>query len=246
MTCLAGRDADRLEGMSEGRPPSNMRWCSLRSQQRLLCWQLSGMRLVMERCCVSAGTPFPIASPPQVALVSRRTCSCTDRLAGGQSNTTSSVGASERGQATVEAAVLLPSVMLLLALLLQPACLLYTRMVMESAAAECVRTLATASQSDAESCKRLIQRRLQAIPEASMFHCGGSGDWKIDLGYAEGSSEVSVAIAGHLRPLPLLGITARMLGKSEGSLVRIEVKVTERVRPAWLGGSYGSWQEIWS
>ena len=40
----------------------------------------------------------------------------------------------QRGQASVESALLLPTILLLLALLMQPACLLYTRCVMEGAA----------------------------------------------------------------------------------------------------------------
>ena len=151
----------------------------------------------------------------------------------------------EGGQSTVEAAVLLPSVMLLLALLLQPACLLYTRMVMWSAAAEGARTIATAATADSDACKRFVLRRLQAVPEVSVFHVGGSSGWDVSLDYTESASTVTVAIEGKLRPLPLLGVTAHALGRSEGDLVVIETKVTERVRPAWLGGSYGDWQKIW-
>ena len=40
-----------------------------------------------------------------------------------------------RAQATVEAALLIPSFLLLLLLMLQPVCLLYTRAIVESAAA---------------------------------------------------------------------------------------------------------------
>ena len=151
----------------------------------------------------------------------------------------------ERGQATVEAAVLLPSVMLLLALLMQPACLLYTRMVMWSAASECARTLATAASADEEACRQFVLRRLQAVPEVSIFHVGGRDDWEVSLEYEEDGSVVTVSIAGRLRPLPLMGVSAHALGKSEGNLVLLETEVTERVRPAWLGGSYADWQGMW-
>ena len=91
--------------------------------------------------------------------------------------------------------MLLPSVMLLLALLLQPACLLYTRMVMRSAASECARTLATAASGDEEACKRFVLRRLKAVPEVSVFHVGGESDWDVSLSYAEGGQTVTSALA---------------------------------------------------
>ena len=48
----------------------------------------------------------------------------------------------EEGPASVEAAVLLPVLVLVVALLVQPACLLYTRAVMSGAAAQTSSTLA--------------------------------------------------------------------------------------------------------
>ncbi len=141
--------------------------------------------------------------------------------------------------------MLIPTVMLLLGLLTQPACLLYTRMVMRSAASECARVLATAEGSDERAAKEFVLRRLQAVPEVSIFHVGGRDDWDITLDYAQGAQTVSVSVEGRLRPLPLLGISARALGRSEGNLVVVDVSVTERVRPAWLGGSYAEWQSMW-
>ena len=135
--------------------------------------------------------------------------------------------------------------MLLVALLTQPACLLYTRMVMRSAASECARALTTAGSGDEDLCRDFALRRLAAVPEASPFHVGGRDDWQVSLDYTEDGTTVTVGIAGHLRPLPLLGVAARSLGRPEGDLVLVEVGVTERVRPAWLGGSYESWLRMW-
>ena len=89
------------------------------------------------------------------------------------------------------------------------------------------------------------RRRQQTATHANASFCVGSRRWDVSLDYTEGASTVTVAIEGKLRPLPLLGVTAHALGRSEGDLVVIETKVTERVRPAWLGGSYGDWQKIW-
>lgn len=153
--------------------------------------------------------------------------------------------ATERGQSTVEAAVLLPTVLLLMALLAQPACLLYTRMVMRSAASECARALTTARASDRAACEQLVLRRLDAVPEAAPFHVGGRDDWKVGLEYEEYAPVVTVCVSGHARALPLLGAAASLVGRRDGTEVLLEVRVSERVRPSWLGGSYESWISMW-
>lgn len=141
--------------------------------------------------------------------------------------------------------MLLPTVMLLFALLLQPVCMLYTSMVMHATAAECARVLTTAADGDQEACKRFALRRLAAVPEVSPFHVGGCDDWDVSLSYSDGGSTVEVTIVGHVRPLPLMGVLASAFARSEGGLVVLEARVSERVRPAWLGGSYESWMQMW-
>jgi hypothetical protein len=65
----------------------------------------------------------------------------------------------EEGQSTVEAAVLLPTVFVLLALLVQPVCLLYTRTLMHGAAAETARAVLTARGSaDLSACRHYALR----------------------------------------------------------------------------------------
>lgn len=149
----------------------------------------------------------------------------------------------ERGQATIEAAALLPTLMLLFGILLQPACLLYTRAVMRGAAAEVVRVIGTSSSVPDEDCRDFVLRRLKAVPEVPLFHVGGRSDW--DVSFERGVGVVTVSISGHLRPLPLLGITAAALGERDGAGVRLDVQVTERTRPTWLGGDYASWVSVW-
>lgn len=144
--------------------------------------------------------------------------------------------------------MLLPTIMLLLALLVQPVCLLYTRAVMQSAAADTARVLATRRVGDGgddEACEAYCRRRLAAVPEVGCFHDGGPSDWEVSVTGAEGSSEVSVEVVGHLRPLPLLGVLARAFGESEGDRVVLRVREDEVVRAEWLEGSYGDWVSIW-
>ena len=92
----------------------------------------------------------------------------------------------ERGQATVEAAVLIPVLFTALLLLLQPGILLYDRMVMQGAAAEGCRLLATktAAQGDMDgSCEAFVRHRLGAVPRTTASTCtaeaaAGTSCWR--------------------------------------------------------------------
>lgn len=140
--------------------------------------------------------------------------------------------------------MLLPTVMFVLGLLLQPVCLLYTRSVMRATAGECARVLVTARDANDEAdCRDFALRRLAAVPEVSIFHVGGRSDWEVSFERSDG--QVTVRIAGHLRPLPLLGISAEALGMRDGVGVRLEVSVTEGMRPDWVEGGYDAWQGVW-
>lgn len=151
-----------------------------------------------------------------------------------------------RGQATVEAAVLIPSVLVLMALLVQPACLLYTRAVMRGAAAETARAVLTArGDKDLSACREYALRRLAAVPEAPPFHVGGRGDWQVEISQGSGGKAISVSIMGHARPLPLFSTIVAALGERDGRGVVLRADITERMRPAWLGGDYGTWTEMW-
>ena len=157
---------------------------------------------------------------------------CTPALARGQ-----------RGQATVEAAVVLPSVMLVFALLLQPVCLSYTRTVMRSAAGECARAAATAYGGNTAACEAFARRRLEAVPEVPLFHVGGSSDWDVRVEGSGGHADVT--IRGHARPLPLMGALASLVSMSDGQGIVLEVSLSEDLRPSWVGGDYDAWQSIW-
>ncbi len=149
------------------------------------------------------------------------------------------------GQSTIEAAVLIPSVMVLIALLVQPACLLYTQMLMRGAAAETARAVLTArNDSDLSACKDFSLRRLAAVPEVSFFHVGGQGDWQVKTSDGEGGC-VRVSITGHARPLPLFGSLASAFYERDGTGLVLQVDMIERMRPEWLGGAYADWVSVW-
>ena len=133
--------------------------------------------------------------------------------------------------------------MLVLALLLQPVCLSYTRAVMRAAAAECARAAATAYGGDVGACREYALRRLRAVPDVPLFHVGGTSDWEVTVDRAEG--RVDVRIRGHARPLPLMGLLAAAAWERDGSGLVLSVELGEDTRPSWLGGDYATWQQIW-
>ena len=145
------------------------------------------------------------------------------------------------GQSSVEAALLLPSLMVVVALLIQPACLLYTRCIMNSAANEAVRMLATTTNKDEVTA--FVKRRLAAVPEVSIFHSGGEDDWKVEV---EQGDEVSVAVTGHVQPLPLMGFISAALGTTDETGLAMSVLAKGRSQQVWVEGSYDDWADLWS
>lgn len=126
----------------------------------------------------------------------------------------------EQGQATVEAALLLPVLMVLMALLVQPACLLYTRCVMQSAAAEGCRLVATSTRAAGAAPQAqcaYVLRRLAAVPDAPIFHEGGEAGWEIELSGSTSAHAASARITTTARPLPFVGVLAGMMGQGDGS-----------------------------
>ncbi|MDR1013576.1 MAG: pilus assembly protein [Coriobacteriales bacterium] len=161
---------------------------------------------------------------------------------------------SSRGQGTVEAAVFIPLMFLLILMLCQPGILLYNRMVMENAAYEGCRLLATktvqGSYSD-ERYEEYIRRRLAAIPPVDIFHVRGvTRSWKIEQRGDENAAVVSVRIVNKVRPLPLLGWGAELLGMCDarGYLTQ-EVEASAPSQPEWAhdagAGTPQDWVEQW-
>ncbi|WP_165062366.1 TadE/TadG family type IV pilus assembly protein [Adlercreutzia sp. ZJ154] len=140
-----------------------------------------------------------------------------------------------KGQATVEAAFALPILMLLALLLLQPSIVLYDRIVMQNAAAEGCRLLATSSSADSQICEDFIRRRLSAVPQVDIFHVHSSGcSWDIGLQGLDGSSIAKVTITNQIRPLPLLDAGASLLGlvNASGNL-EVHVECEQQTQPDW-------------
>lgn len=150
-----------------------------------------------------------------------------------------------RGQATVEAAFVIPVVFTLLLLLIQPGIILYDRMVMRHAAAEGCRLLATRSAEAGLSdvrCIELIKRQLAAVPPQDLFHVHDSGcSWDISVTGDETSSEVSVSITNRLRLLPLFDTTGALLGVADAQgCISIQVEESATTQAAWVqAGSMG-------
>ena len=146
----------------------------------------------------------------------------------------------------MEAALLLPSFLILLLLMIQPVCLLYKRAVMESAASSAARIMTTSGEDADEACRAFVLRRLQAVPNVSIFHEGGPLSWDIEFGHANGEGASRVKIRGVAKPLPILGafVSAFAAGESQGN-VAIEVEVLYASRPEWLEGDYETWISSW-
>lgn len=158
------------------------------------------------------------------------------------------------GQSTVEAAFLVPVLFILLLLLLQPGVVLYDRMVMNGAAAEGCRLLATrtdAAGAGMEAYRGSVLRRLGSVPQEEHFHVhdGGGCSWEILLDGDESTGEVSVTIRNKLEPLPIVDEAATLLGMvDERGHLTVEVSASAPAQPQWVveseaGLSPGTWVE---
>lgn len=151
-------------------------------------------------------------------------------------------GASSEGQATVEAAFLIPVLFVALLLLVQPGILLYDRIVMNAAASEACRLLATKTGATGDmdgACEAFVRHRLGAVPPVSCFHVHEGGcSWVIRLEGGESSGVVRATISTEARPLPLLDVGSALLGivNGNGNFV-VEVSSEQEIQPAWTDGS---------
>lgn len=150
----------------------------------------------------------------------------------------------DAGQMSVEAALLLPVVLTLLALLVQPVCVLYTRALMASTAGELARLAAT-SRGSQDELRSFALRRLAAVPDLAIFHEGGTRGWEVEVTGPDGVGEVTVTLAGRVRPLPLLGVLVSALGTTREGTVTLVVETTADLRADWIGGDYDEWVDMW-
>lgn len=159
------------------------------------------------------------------------------------------------GQATLEAAFLIPIIMVCLLLVIQPGILLYDRMVMESAAAEGCRILATrttSQQTDDTHYENFVRHRLGSIPEHESFHIHDPAcAWDIKLNGSETTPSVSVTITNKLHLLPLFDFGAQVAGLlDESGAFLLSVTVEMPTQPDWvsnqeLGMNPRGWVEQW-
>ena len=147
-------------------------------------------------------------------------------------------------QMSVEAAVLIPAALTLIALLVQPACVLYTRSVMATTAGDLARLVVT-SRGGEEELRDYALRRLAAVPDVPIFHVGGSAAWRVFCAGPDDTGRVTVSLEGRVRPLPLFGAIVLALGTAEGGDVVIRVERSEDLRAEWIGGSYEDWLDMW-
>ncbi len=141
------------------------------------------------------------------------------------------------GQTSVEAAFLIPILLGGVLLLVQPGIILYDRTVMQAAAAEACRLLATSNDtSEGGLCDSYIKRRLGAIPPHDLFHVHKEGcTWEIALEGNEATNEVSVTISTALRPLPLIDFAGKTLGfVDETGYIYITVSASMPTQPTWI------------
>ena len=161
-----------------------------------------------------------------------------------------------RGQGTVEAAVTIPVLFVLMLLLLQPGIILYDHIVMGNAAAEGCRLLATATDATGAmegSCEAFIRHRLAAVPQHDCFHVhGGDCSWDIEMAGDETTQSVTVSISNEVKPLPLFDAGMGLLGMTNGNghLV-IRESVTMPTQPDWVasapaGTSPANWIGAWT
>ncbi len=146
------------------------------------------------------------------------------------------------GQATVEGAFLIPLILILLMLLIQPGILLYDRLVMQSAAAEGCRLLATrpaGTYGAQEAFEGSVLRHLGSVPEQENFHVHESGcSWKVTFEGNETSERVSVSIENQVKPLPFFDFGARALGLTNGNgNFSQKVQVAQPVKSSWVVGN---------
>ena len=135
--------------------------------------------------------------------------------------------------------MLIPVLFTVLLMLIQPGIILYDRMVMNYAAAEGCRLLATAdggSGLDGGRCEELVRRHLGAIPQQDLFHMHDGGcSYDIEVSGNESSAVVAVKITNRIKLLPLFDAGARLAGASHDGTLQIEVSRSARTKTPWLG-----------
>ncbi len=146
---------------------------------------------------------------------------------------------SEMGQASIEAAFILPVVLLIIGLTIQPMLYLYTKAMMQEACLEGVRYATT--QDKDELLVRYVRRRLESIPPMEIFHSGGQGEWDIEVVRSERS--IYIAVGSIMKPIPVLGNPSLLVLPSKEGGLYVEANATCDLSPSWREGDYEEWVE---
>lgn len=155
-----------------------------------------------------------------------------------------------KAQSTIEAAILLPALIVVFALLIQAGVVMYTKVSMRFAASEACRLYAVrpeefSDRNQEDRYREFVLHRLAAIPELDIFHKGSQDDWDIHVDISK--NWCSVSIEHVYCPLPLWGLGAYAAGyESRDGGVVMRVEVNSSVRPLWLKGGYHEWQKQWN
>lgn len=157
-----------------------------------------------------------------------------------------------QGQGTVEAAVVIPIVFIMILLLIQPGIVLYDYLVMQNAAAEGARLAATTSQSElSSSCSTFIRNRLSSIPQQELFHVHeGACSWDIVVTGGESTEVSEVRITNQLQPLPLFDAALSLLGATnDAGNLELTVSFSQQNQPQWVASSVSGtpvdWVKAW-
>lgn len=147
------------------------------------------------------------------------------------------------GQASVEAAFLLPTFLIVLTLLLQPACLLYPKILMHYAAGDVGRMATTVLLHPSGSqipnrLDQLVRRRLSGVIACPLFHVGDAQSWDVSISVQEGidksAGQARLVIGHQVKPVPLFAPLLGALGKLDGDgALYQEVDTTISLQPEW-------------
>lgn len=142
------------------------------------------------------------------------------------------------GQATVEAAFLIPVLFTVVLMLVQPGIVLYDRMVMQAAASDACRMMSTSTGAygmGEESHEAIVKRHLGAVPQQELFHVHDGGcSWQVELSGDESSGQVEARISNRIRLLPLIDAACRFTGiADDAGCMTIEVVQRARTQPQW-------------
>jgi hypothetical protein len=155
----------------------------------------------------------------------------------------------ESGQSTVEAAFMLPVLLVLVFILLQPGIILYDEMAMRFACAQTCRLVASGNESMAATYERYALERLACVPQHDLFHVhSGQCSWDVSIDGNESSKEVEVSISGKIKLLPLFSDVYKLVGAADNDgYMQLNVSETQLVLPTWFcatsspSSSVGEW-----